>query len=903
LASGVPLNEYLDVLQIPDYYSTKDNKEILAYLKELKLSQEINMHRMRIMVVGPGEAGKTTLVHRILTGEFTATQFSRTDGISMNEWEWSPPMTSASSSTGATDSDGNPDADDNQNLNVRLSLWDFGGQEVYLNTHPMLFSNQTIYLLVWNPLSGTTVRQLEEYLLNIRNRAQSAPIVLVTTNSSEVGGRESERHLRDLDLKYTCVERHAIDSRTGEGIEELKSSLIRLVTQEYVSCSRVSVPHWYSIVESRMREESSRGRFSLDQAEFLSICSSVWPSNLFTESNDPNLDASRIEEESLARMKPVLDLFHQWGVIFVLPSQHQSRGGNIVLEPQQLANVFKCVITSNNETINSISNQQLFKNGILFHNQLGFVWSEYEAGLHHEFLCLLHQCDLAYEMFDWRGDPSGRSLVPALLPHPTLDLMEEEEVRGQLLSVWETGLTMERRLGNGMISRGVVKIKFDTLLSNFFPKLLVRLRVMSSEEECSRRHCVIHIAQPGVGVSVSWSVACVVEDLASNSLLVYPGGCSFDATTIVHQAIQSLMGDQFSGMCIKEVTLWAEEEIIAHRKIITSLLSNRAMPVSRNLTISLNFLSCLFAELDQTHALPSDALSTLSDLPLSQTHLQTLLSLHNRLVQYEASNDVGDKLMLSRFLIKAIPSIRQCGLMLSSHPAVLWLVGLCSNSTVHAYAVSPSVTPGAPWEVVWGCNVIFPSLVTSVAAELLDSSLRSPMCQLLLQCLRPLLPDQRLPDRSGGVGGGDPVEWIGVLDCRLEEMQMASQASVHFVMASDNVFGGEMVYYSREVLLRQRGQMSAEDMKNLVKRGVEDALLVLDSMPFDGQEQKSPQHAVLKEIRDLVEGLGTALSELKVNPEGLIAAMNKLRDELGCESEERLNELLVEIKRVMKHEE
>jgi len=42
---------------------------------------------MRVMLVGPGNAGKTTLIHRLMTGEFTAGQFAMTDGVSMNEWK------------------------------------------------------------------------------------------------------------------------------------------------------------------------------------------------------------------------------------------------------------------------------------------------------------------------------------------------------------------------------------------------------------------------------------------------------------------------------------------------------------------------------------------------------------------------------------------------------------------------------------------------------------------------------------------------------------------------------------------------------------------------------------------------------------------------------------------------
>jgi internalin A len=120
---------------------------------------------MRIMIVGPGNVGKTTLVQRLLHDDFDPGQFSMTDGVSMKEWKL--------------------DADTN------LSLWDFGGQQVYLNTHTMLFSDKTLYLLVWNPRTATDKRVLESYLLNIRSRSKTARVMLVTTHATEMEDNDS----------------------------------------------------------------------------------------------------------------------------------------------------------------------------------------------------------------------------------------------------------------------------------------------------------------------------------------------------------------------------------------------------------------------------------------------------------------------------------------------------------------------------------------------------------------------------------------------------------------------------------------------------------------------------------------------------------------------------------------
>lgn len=107
------------------------------------------------------------------------------------------------------------------------------------------------------------------------------------------------------------------------------------------------------------------------------------------------------------------------------------------------------------------------------------------------------------------------------------------------------------------------------------------------------------------------------------------------------------------------MTLSAEEEIFSRVRLVTCLKTNpEDVSVSTNRAISLRFLSCLFPELDESPAEAAsssdDLVSSLSALSqsecLSETHLQSLLSLYRRLVQYESSSDVGDRLQLSRFL-------------------------------------------------------------------------------------------------------------------------------------------------------------------------------------------------------------------------------------------------------------
>jgi hypothetical protein len=77
---------------LPAEFASADNKTILAYLRELKSSSTSEIYRMRIMIVGPGNVGKTTLVQRLLHDNFdpvaAGATLEATDEV-MYEFVWS----------------------------------------------------------------------------------------------------------------------------------------------------------------------------------------------------------------------------------------------------------------------------------------------------------------------------------------------------------------------------------------------------------------------------------------------------------------------------------------------------------------------------------------------------------------------------------------------------------------------------------------------------------------------------------------------------------------------------------------------------------------------------------------------------------------------------------------------
>jgi GTPase SAR1 family protein len=709
--------------------------------------QEIDIYRMRIMLVGPGFSGKTTLAHRIMEGKFLK-DIPMTDGVLMKEWN--PPS---------------------RNETIALSVWDFGGQEVYLNTHPLFFSEESLYLLVWNPRAPLTASLLEEYLLQIRTKTPSSPIVLVTTHSEEIGnGNHVQTYLNDL-RKYGCMEHFPVDSRTGQGIDDLKKRLIELVTSDYTHYSYARVPNWYSKAESQLRE-LSKNKFSISSQELLQLLESERAA--YFETNENIAEIRSLEE--------LASYFHRWGTVFSLPTDEKN-SATVVLSPQQLAVVFQSVISCHNDPT-----RQMFPDGVLNHRSASLVWPNHESNVHTQFLHLFHAYELAYEIFDSQGRRLDQSLIPCLLPVVSIPNNGRQVREEFLVPSWQS------EFQSSNIS---VIIEFDSCwMSNFFVKLMVRLRHMTSKSDCSRHHCVVHLPHLEGDAVTGQSVACVVEHQSSKSLHVYPGGRSFAATVFVHQAIRGLIEES---RLTPKITLRAGsggEFVFTHTILENHLKENPSTPfsLSQTLSISLKFLSSLFFGMDL--ARPLQELRDLSGLMLSQLELQTLRGLESSLERYQNTSDPLDKMDLFQHLLRSIPIVRCYGLGLSRLPPILWLASSTTSSSRQIIAVSSNISPCHPWVIVRESTIPLENDLPEVNQMLSD---------LILKSVMKFIPENEI-NFSGRL-----------VYCQSGDLPtlIASREKEYFV--KDNDHSGDRVCYSRSVFEEMKGEPRLARFREVVE--------------------------------------------------------------------------------------
>ncbi len=104
------------------------------YFDDKKLSGAAEISRCKILLLGNGGAGKTELSHRIRKKPRARSDYSNTrvstHGVQLHSL---------------------PSFEPRQGDKYHLQIWDFGGQDIYHNTHRVFATTGSVFLIVWDP--------------------------------------------------------------------------------------------------------------------------------------------------------------------------------------------------------------------------------------------------------------------------------------------------------------------------------------------------------------------------------------------------------------------------------------------------------------------------------------------------------------------------------------------------------------------------------------------------------------------------------------------------------------------------------------------------------------------------------------------------------------------------------
>ena len=215
---------------------------IRNYFRQIEKGKD-TLFEAKLIIVGEGGVGKTTLARRINNPKCPLPEEKEsTQGIDIQQWNF---------------------VMEGQEKDFRVNIWDFGGQEIYHETHQFFLTERSLYTLVADTRKEDTDFY---YWLNVLELlSNSSPILLIKNEKQERKRDINERQLRGEFTNFK--ETLATNFATNRGLQEILNKI-----QHYIS----NLPHigeelpayWVKVRE--VLEKDPRDYISLD--EYLKIC-------------------------------------------------------------------------------------------------------------------------------------------------------------------------------------------------------------------------------------------------------------------------------------------------------------------------------------------------------------------------------------------------------------------------------------------------------------------------------------------------------------------------------------------------------------------------------------------------------------------------------------------------------
>ncbi|MEM9543310.1 MAG: COR domain-containing protein, partial [Cyanobacteria bacterium P01_E01_bin.42] len=370
--SANPLPIPPEILGPTNDWQSIDNLDAIFdfYYALANIPESDPLYEAKLLIVGEGGAGKTSLAKKLLDPDYELQKDEQsTEGIEVIRWEFSHP----------------------HGCDLRLNIWDFGGQEIYHATHQFFLTKRSLYVLVADTREENT--DFYYWLRIVELLSDNSPILIVKNEKQD---RQCEIDDRALRGEFTNLkEILATNLADNRGLEDIKIAI-----QQYASrLEHIGNPlpgKWVRIRAVLENYAQNRNYISLE--EYLDLCRE----NGFSDKK---------------RMLAVSQYLHDLGVCLHFQNVKLLRK-TVILKPEwATAAVYKVLDT---ETVKSDC-------GRFSDDDLETIWDEGDtAEMRDELLQLMMEFELCYEIPHCKG----RYIAPQLLQkgQPDYDWEEEENL-------------------------------------------------------------------------------------------------------------------------------------------------------------------------------------------------------------------------------------------------------------------------------------------------------------------------------------------------------------------------------------------------------------------------------------------------------------------------------------------
>ncbi|MBD1867453.1 leucine-rich repeat domain-containing protein [Cyanobacteria bacterium FACHB-471] len=364
---GNPLPISPEVLGSPDFGEDPGSVEdIFNYCRQLRSGKVRPLNEAKLLLVGQGSVGKTSLIKRLIDNQFDRHQ-PQTDGLNVRTWSVHV-----------------------NSKGVRLNVWDFGGQEIYHATHQFFLTKRSLYLLVCNCRTSEDENRIEYWLKLIESFGGESPVIIIGNKNDEQPLDINRKALREKYLNIKAI--LETSCQTSDGIDNLRAAIVRevgLLSDVY----NLLPLSWFEVKEHL--ENMEQDCISYDK--YTEICESK---TIIEDYNQEQL----------------IGLLHNLGLVLNF-RDHPFLQDTNVLNPDW--------VTQGIYTILSDETLKTQTKGILTHADLNRILNpqRYPKNRHHYLIELMREFQLCFQPPDCNPP---RFLIPGLLPkdepeHTTLE--------------------------------------------------------------------------------------------------------------------------------------------------------------------------------------------------------------------------------------------------------------------------------------------------------------------------------------------------------------------------------------------------------------------------------------------------------------------------------------------------
>ncbi|MCP4581865.1 MAG: TIR domain-containing protein [candidate division Zixibacteria bacterium] len=385
-----------DLVNPPPEIIKKGTKAVLEYLQLFKEEGEERQYQAKLIFAGENAVGKTSTISRLIGDSIL--EKKTTHGISIDTLVLDHPS--------------------QENEKIDLSIWDFSSKLFYHGTHQLFFTDRSIYVLCWDSQRGPERCNIDYWLGAIHVLAPESPIILVSTHiDTRMPDINYRKYLKNCpQLIANC----AVSNKTNDGIDELRKAIeygVINLPQMGESCPKrwMYVRDWIKVLKE--------DHYYIRRQEYLEICAKF-----------------DIDDKSIWILA---DWLHNLGEILVF---YKDIGLEdiVILQPEWITQAISKVLEDEYTRDK--------KYGILEHDRLSLIWSDYDKSMHPAFLRLMEKFDLSYCI-----QGRGTSLIAELLPYqpPVFewpDVSEPSESENQLTMIFELNFVPDM-----LMSRFIVK--------------------------------------------------------------------------------------------------------------------------------------------------------------------------------------------------------------------------------------------------------------------------------------------------------------------------------------------------------------------------------------------------------------------------------------------------------------